>query len=86
MRISGRWCQPSARMAPVDARPRRVTGAVSRLEMKFWKMPSVDERDALRGDALVVVAERPEAARDRGVGDDRDQRAAVPQLPAVVRS
>ena len=33
-----RFCQPSARMAPVD-RP-ADDGAVSRLEMKFWKMPS----------------------------------------------
>ncbi len=39
MRISGRFCQPSARMAPADAAPSPSTGAVSRLEMKSWKTP-----------------------------------------------
>ena len=38
IRISGRCCHPSARMAPCDTSPMRV--AVSRLEMKFWNTPS----------------------------------------------
>ena len=37
IRMSGRFCQPSARMAPVDRPP--MTGAVSRLDRKFWKVP-----------------------------------------------
>ena len=40
MRMSGRLCHPSARMAPEDRAAAPSTGAVSRLEMKFWKMPS----------------------------------------------
>ena len=38
IRINGRFCHPSARMAPAEVKP--TTGEVSRLEMKFWKMPS----------------------------------------------
>jgi hypothetical protein len=39
IRISGRFPQPSARMAPVDVPP--IAPAVSRLEMKSWNVPSM---------------------------------------------
>ena len=82
MRMSGRFCQPSARMAPVDGSP--MTGAVSRPGEEVLEDAVLDQHGPLRGDAFVVEAERAEPAGQGRVGDDGDLVAAVPELPAVV--
>ena len=66
MRTSGMRFQPSARMQPLRVRP--TAGADSREIWKPVKMPLPDDVVALRGHALVVVAEAAERAWDGRVG------------------
>ena len=74
--------QPLARIEPDDVPP--TAGAVSRLERYPTKIPSPDDRRRLGRDALVVVAERAEAAGARGVGGDIDMGRSVAERPELV--
>ena len=83
IRISGMRFQPSARIAP-PAGPADARRGLPRAQVA-GEDPLLDQRDLLGHHALVVPAERAQAARDGGVGDDVAQVAAVAEGAQHVR-